>query len=120
MSVGMTQVEFGAPGYSPFQSGTNNGDLTYHAPAFLAAVEDCNRLYAGFLNFTLTFILAKNASFHSIRDDSSDMIAEWYYRHRLFPLEGIASILLTCKAPIKQSYSFVNVYWAATYFCYKL
>ena len=52
-------VEFGAPGYQPSLPGTSASDLTYHAPAFLAGVEDCNRLYAGFLNLSLALILAE-------------------------------------------------------------
>ena len=96
--MSVLQVEFGAPGYSPSMPATSNGDLTYHAPAFLAAIEDCNRLYAGFLNFTLTFILAENATHHDIHDDSPGLIAQWYYRGRQFPADGVPSILFTCES----------------------
>ncbi|OQV14512.1 hypothetical protein BV898_11234 [Hypsibius exemplaris] len=74
-STCLTQVEIACPIFTSTFGG--NGALPFHGPAFEAAVKECNRIYAGVFNFTITFITA--ATVEETIDNFAGNIARWHF-----------------------------------------
>ncbi|OQV14514.1 hypothetical protein BV898_11236 [Hypsibius exemplaris] len=77
-SMCLTQVEIGCPIYMSTAGG--NGALAFHGPAFETAVKECNRMYTGVINITLTFIVS--ATFEETFDNFANDISRWYLSQR--------------------------------------
>ncbi|OQV17290.1 hypothetical protein BV898_08688 [Hypsibius exemplaris] len=101
----LIQVEIACPGFvDPRRS---DGALGFSGPAFQAAVEEGNRKYAGLLNFSLTFLSEEDyyysrnrgnitaSALANVRDSGVEMVAEWYYTKRQFPISGMSVIIGT-------------------------
>ncbi|OWA53857.1 hypothetical protein BV898_18277 [Hypsibius exemplaris] len=74
----LMQVDIACPGFVDPADG--NRALAYHAPAYEAAVKQCNTIYAGVFHFTLTYLIEQ--SYVNVRDNSADRLAGWYYDQR--------------------------------------
>lgn len=91
-SLSVIPVEVACPG---FVNLFNLVALGYLGPAFEAAITDVNHRYAGTFNFTLTYV---TDPVHvrdpvALTEASVDLLAEWYYRRRLFPQTGVSAII---------------------------
>ena len=88
------EVEIVCPGVIAPRSG--NAALAYHGPAFEAGVELVNKLYSGIFNFTLTFVMGDERAIgdngSSLREESANVMAQWYYRRHRNP-ESLFAII---------------------------
>ncbi|OQV14516.1 hypothetical protein BV898_11238 [Hypsibius exemplaris] len=57
-----------------------NGALPFHGPAFEAAVKECNGIYAGLFNFTITFLTA--ATVEEMNENFAGNISRWHFDPR--------------------------------------
>ena len=87
LTVGVIEVEIACPGFVNLNGG--NGALPYHVPAYEAAINDSNHLYAGVFRFSLALIIdnrsagatmaANNAANLYYEDNAVNLLARWYY-----------------------------------------
>ncbi|OQV17288.1 hypothetical protein BV898_08686 [Hypsibius exemplaris] len=118
----LIQVEIACPGF--VDTGRADGALGFSGPAYQAAVEECNRKYAGLLNFSLTFLSEEDnqsrynataASLATFGDMSVEMVAQWYYTKRLFPSSGTSVIMGTGRADFTHLHE-LAANWNILYF----
>ncbi|OWA49911.1 hypothetical protein BV898_14446 [Hypsibius exemplaris] len=75
--LAVIQVELACPDLVSPLSG--NGALAYHRPAYETAVEECNRIYEGRFNFTMTFMTGNESQVQTNPDmkaASMDILSE--------------------------------------------
>ena len=80
LTESVIQVEIASIGYVDPKGG--NGALAYHVPAYEAAINDSNRIYACTFNFSLTVVTGdrtKIVATPQLTDNAMDILAEWYY-----------------------------------------
>ncbi|OQV18902.1 hypothetical protein BV898_06964 [Hypsibius exemplaris] len=78
-SQGVVQVQI--VGFALPSAGA--GALAYHAPALEAAVNECNRMYAGVLNLSLAFITGDPAKV-TTNEEFTDLVPNWDSAQRRF------------------------------------